>query len=101
MNPAVVQSPVVVQVVAVEDCDPTTVMISYPCIDPVLFGLIIPGIDNAAHVGGLIVGLAFGYLVSDLPAEETSSAGMWKALQVAAVLLVAVSFVMVGLHPRV
>jgi membrane associated rhomboid family serine protease len=66
-----------------------------------LFGLIIPGIDNAAHVGGLIVGLAMGYFVTDMPAEETQQASMWRVLQVAAVLLVAVSFAMVGLHPRI
>ena len=66
-----------------------------------LFGLIVPGIDNAAHIGGLIVGLGLGYLVADMPAEGTSSGPVWRTMQVAAILLVAVSFVMVGLHPRV
>jgi len=29
----------------------------------IVFGLLVPGIDNAAHIGGMLAGLAFGYVV--------------------------------------
>ncbi|MSO19912.1 MAG: rhomboid family intramembrane serine protease [Acidobacteria bacterium] len=64
-----------------------------------LFGIIIPGIDNAAHVGGLVVGLALGYVVADMPPAESPSLLLWKALQAATILLVAASFVLVRLYP--
>jgi membrane associated rhomboid family serine protease len=62
---------------------------------------LLPMIDMAAHVGGLLVGLALGYVVSDLPAERGENPALWRALQVAVILLVAVSFLMTGLRPRV
>ena len=63
-----------------------------------LFGLIVPGIDNAAHIGGLVSGLAFGWLVSDLPELSQNRIQMWKLLRSLAVLVVLFGFIMVGLR---
>ena len=63
-----------------------------------VFGLIIPGIDNAAHIGGLVAGIAFGALVSDLPEVTQSGIQMWKILSAVAFLIVLFSFIMVGLR---
>jgi membrane associated rhomboid family serine protease len=64
-----------------------------------LFGFLMPGLDNAAHLGGLVAGMAFSLLVSDVPSLTSPAIAFWKVLQVAVVLLVALSFVMVALHP--
>ena len=63
-----------------------------------VFGLIIPGIDNAAHIGGLVAGIVFGALVSDLPEVTQSGIQMWKILRAVAFLIVLFSFIMVGLR---
>ena len=63
-----------------------------------VFGLIMPGIDNAAHIGGLVAGLVFGALVSDLPEVTQSGIQMWKILRAVAFLIVLFSFIMVGLR---
>jgi rhomboid protease GluP len=66
-----------------------------------IFGFFFPGIDNSAHIGGLIAGLLFGLLVSDMPSVTRESIFAWKALRTIVVLLVIFGFVMVGLHqPR-
>lgn len=39
-----------------------------------IFGVMIPGIDNAAHMGGFIFGLAFGLLPHRVPPPPPSSA---------------------------
>ena len=56
-------------------------------------------IDNAAHMGGLLSGAALATVVSYK--RPGASAGMtitWRVLQIAALLLVLVSFVMVKQH---
>jgi rhomboid protease GluP len=63
------------------------------------FGLVMPAIDNAAHIGGLITGMAFGLVVSDMPSVTTGSIYFWRALRALTVLLILGSFVMVGLSP--
>jgi rhomboid protease GluP len=56
-------------------------------------------IDNAAHVGGLVSGAVFALVIGyKRPGERASVAVFWHILQVLALLLVAVSFVMVALH---
>jgi len=62
------------------------------------FGLLIPGLDNAAHIGGLVAGIAFGALVSDMPSVTQSSIQAWKLLRAVAFLLVLFGFIMVGLR---
>lgn len=58
-------------------------------------------IDNAAHLGGLVSGAALAMVVSyHRPGERSGMAFTWQALQVAALALVAVSFVKVAQHFR-
>ncbi|MET0626744.1 MAG: rhomboid family intramembrane serine protease [Pyrinomonadaceae bacterium] len=56
-------------------------------------------IDNAAHLGGLVSGMALALLVGyKRPGARGAVAHVWHAAQVACLLLVAVSFVMVVRH---
>ena len=64
-----------------------------------LFGFLMPGLDNAAHIGGLVSGIAFGALVSDMPSITQESIVTWRILRALAFLLVIFSFIMVGLRP--
>jgi membrane associated rhomboid family serine protease len=56
-------------------------------------------IDNAAHLGGLMSGAALALVVSyRRPGDQSAMALTWQVLQVAALALVAVSFVKVAQH---
>ncbi|MBI4444020.1 MAG: rhomboid family intramembrane serine protease [Acidobacteria bacterium] len=66
-----------------------------------LFGFMVRGVDNAAHIGGLVGGLAFGWLVSDMPSVTRESIVLWKILGTLSALLVLFGFVMVGLRQPV
>jgi hypothetical protein len=56
-------------------------------------------IDNAAHLGGLVAGMGLALLVGyKRPGARGPVAHAWHAAQVACLLLVAVSFVMVARH---
>ena len=61
-----------------------------------LFGFVIPGIDNAGHIGGLLAGLAFGALVSDTPSFQRGSILAWRFASYAVLLTIAISFLLVG-----
>ena len=63
------------------------------------FGFIMPAVDNAAHIGGLLAGMGFGLVVSDMPSVTTGSIYFWRALQALTLLVILGSFVMVGLSP--
>ena len=54
-------------------------------------GFTIPGIDNSAHIGGLLVGAALAAIVPfQRPGDETS--GLMKAVQYALIALIITSF---------
>jgi rhomboid protease GluP len=55
-------------------------------------------IDNAAHVGGFIVGLLFGYLLPTGEPLTRGSENLWNTLAVISVLIIAGSFGMVALN---
>ncbi len=56
-------------------------------------------IDNAAHLGGLVAGAALAVVVGyRRPGERTSIALAWQVLQIAAIAVVAVSFLRVAQH---
>ncbi len=63
-----------------------------------MMGLILPGIDNAGHVGGLAAGVIVAFRVSDARRTRLSvqAVRFWDVLGVGAALLVLVSFGMVA-----
>ncbi len=53
--------------------------------------------DNAAHLGGLITGIALASVVEyRRPGERTGVAAVWRALQVTAIAIIALSFVRIA-----
>ncbi len=60
------------------------------------FGAVVPGIDNSAHIGGLVMGLAIGALLSKhltRPPEERNQWRRYVFIGVALVLLAAGAYV--------
>jgi rhomboid protease GluP len=65
----------------------------------IFIGVMVPVIDNAAHMGGLVAGALLALVVDyKRPGESKGIAVFWHVLQVAALALVVVSFVMVARH---
>ncbi len=52
-----------------------------------IWTFVIPGISLAAHLGGLISGVALGYLISDEPPLTEASISFWRALRIASVIV--------------
>lgn len=64
-----------------------------------IFGIFF-AVDNAAHFGGLIAGLALGYFVPEGEPATRPSENLWNTLAVLSVLVIAGSFVMMALQLR-
>lgn len=68
-----------------------------------IFGLIpIFSVDNAAHLGGFISGLALGYLIQEGEPKTRGSENLWNTLAVVSVVIIAGSFALMALqlvHP--
>lgn len=64
----------------------------------IFIGYIVPVIDNAAHLGGMVAGAAMALIVGyKRPSEERAPVAIfWHALQIAALALVVVSFLFVA-----
>lgn len=59
-----------------------------------ILGFAMPGVDNAAHVGGLVTGAAAGLVVGDAGSRRILPPWAWTALALVVVAVVAVAFVL-------
>jgi rhomboid protease GluP len=60
-----------------------------------LFGL---GVDNAAHIGGLICGLLLGYTIPEGEPATRAGENLWNTLAVLSVIIIAGSFALMALQ---
>jgi membrane associated rhomboid family serine protease len=58
-------------------------------------GWLIPMIDNSAHVGGLVTGGVLALLVPYKRPEERQTGVVWRALEIACIAVIALSFIAV------
>jgi rhomboid protease GluP len=63
-----------------------------------VFFVFMPGIDNAAHIGGLVSGLALGYVVPEADSETVTGDKLWNVLALFAVIIIAGSFALMAMH---
>jgi membrane associated rhomboid family serine protease len=63
----------------------------------IYIGYMVPVIDNAAHMGGLVAGALLALVIGyKRPGERSRVAVFWHIIQIAALALIAVSFLMVA-----
>lgn len=62
-----------------------------------IFGIFF-AVDNAAHIGGFVTGLALGYFVPEGEPATRPGENLWNTLAVLSVLIIAGSFVMMALQ---
>ncbi|MBP7147345.1 MAG: rhomboid family intramembrane serine protease [Acidobacteria bacterium] len=60
----------------------------------VVFGLLVPGVDNAAHFGGFAAGCAFGLFATGRPSRRPWIDRLWTLAAIVAVLLPLCGFAM-------
>jgi rhomboid protease GluP len=64
-----------------------------------IFGLLPTfSIDNAAHLGGLLSGLALGYVVPEGEPATRPSENLWNTLAIVSALIIAASFALMALQ---
>ena len=63
-----------------------------------VLGLLIPGVDNAAHAGGLVSGMFLGYVIPSGEPDTRSEENLWNALAVLSVIIIAGSFALMALQ---
>jgi rhomboid protease GluP len=57
-----------------------------------VFGVVLPGIDNAAHIGGLAAGFAMGFVAGTPKLTNTWGERFWRAASYVCLALTAYSF---------
>ena len=57
------------------------------------FGFIVRIVDNAAHIGGLLSGVALAFIIPYKRPDEKETAGLWRSLQIICLAVTLISFV--------
>ena len=59
-----------------------------------IFGFSVPGIDNAAHIGGLVTGMGLAFLIPYKRPQERATPLVWRALMVICLAIIFGSIIM-------
>lgn len=63
-----------------------------------ILGLVMPGVDNAAHAGGLASGILLGYVIPEGEPDTRAEDNLWNAVSVFCVIIIAGSFALMALQ---
>lgn len=63
-----------------------------------ILGIIMPGVDNAAHAGGLASGIVLGYVIPEGEPDTRAEDNLWNAVAVFCVIIIAGSFALMALQ---